>query len=362
MGLDAAAIGREMELVFQRAVAQIEVQDMNAYIEQAYPALSEEERVEMLRQLEAGVPVKTEQIRAAMGLVRVPKKRTTRAERVADERLLAELANLRRMLLVRNYSPATARSYVRDILGFADWLRLRSERLSCKIKENLVVDYMVARREAGVSAQSLRGVRAALKMYCEAQGQIREFQFVRTTRSERRLPAVLDVREIVRVLNNIKNERHWLLVSLMYSSGLRVSEVVKIRVGDIDLENLVLLVRQGKGKKDRLTILSEKQATLIERFTSGKAGSRFLVESAQRHRQALAVRSLQKVVEVAMRRAGLKNGASAHSLRHSFATHLLEGGTDLRHIQKLLGHEHIRTTQTYTHVAKQSLRQIQSPF
>ena len=110
MGLDAAAIGREMELVFQRAVAQIEVQDMNTYLEQAYPALSEDERVEMLRQLKAGVPVKTEQIRAAMGLVRVPKKRTTRAERVVDERLLAELANLRRMLRVRNYSPATARS------------------------------------------------------------------------------------------------------------------------------------------------------------------------------------------------------------------------------------------------------------
>lgn len=152
------------------------------------------------------------------------------------------------------------------------------------------------------------------------------------------------------------------MVSLMYSSGLRVSEVVKIRIADIDLAQYALMVRQGKGKKDRLTILSEKQMRLLREFMGAKEGRDFLFDSAQRPGKALAVRSLQKVVEVAVRRAGVKSGASAHSLRHSFATHLLEGGTDLRHIQKLLGHEHIRTTQTYTHVAKRSLRQIQSPL
>jgi site-specific recombinase XerD len=266
------------------------------------------------------------------------------------------------MLKVREYSPATLRAYMRDMIAFALWLKGLNLVLRADVAENRVVDYMIEKRRAGKSAQSLRGFRAALKLFCEAQGKPREFTFIKTMRGRKPLPHVLTVTEVGRILRAVGNEKHWLLVSLMYSSGLRVSEAVRLRVRDIDLENMTLMVRQGKGKKDRLTVLSPRQRELLEKYTRDKTGAQFLIESAQKPGASLSVRSLQHVVERAIKKAGITNGASAHTLRHSFATHLLEGGTDIRHIQKLLGHEHIRTTSTYVHVAKRSLGKIQSPL
>lgn len=346
---------REIEVVFGRSIRSIPEADVEAYARRM-EGVGWKEILEFLREIKerSGNPNFPDVAPTA--------EKLPRARRLADAGLKLELENMSRLLRVRNYSPATDRAYRRDILAFVEWLMEREKRLTVDVEERLVMDFMLARRDAGAPAQSLRGFRAALKIYCEAQGQRRDFLSVQTIRGKKALPRVLNTKEVVDFLGSIKNEKHWLLVSLMYSSGLRISEVVRVRVQDFDLMNMTLMVRQGKGKKDRLTILSGRQVELLEKYMLNKQGKDYLVESAMRPGRHLSSRSLQHVVERAMKRAGIMGGGSAHTLRHSFATHLLESGTDIRHIQKLLGHEHIHTTQRYTHVAKRSLNKVKSPL
>lgn len=351
---------QEITVIFDRPFSQVNLADLRSYIiaQVADPNLA---KAIVARHTEALTAANSKKIQN-LQIPEAPPQRKTRLQMLASPELRIQLENLSRLIRVRNYSAATLRSYVRDLLAFGVWLREHNEPLTPQVNEKLVVDFMLARKEGGCSNQSQRGFRAALRLFCEANGLHREFQLIRTTKGRKGLPIVLSAIEVGRVLNSIKNNKHWLMVSLMYSSGLRVSEVVKIRVADVDLGQNTLMVRLGKGNKDRLTILSDKQTALLAKFIDTKPGTAFLFESSQRLARPLAVRSLQKVVERAMVKAGIKSGASAHSLRHSFATHLLEGGTDIRHIQKLLGHEHIRTTAIYTQVAKRSLQQIQSPL
>ena len=150
------------------------------------------------------------------------------------------------------------------------------------------------------------------------------------------------------------------MVALAYAAGLRVSEVVKLKVSDLDAEELTLTVRQGKGKKDRLTIISSKIAEDLEQLIKGKRGGDYIFESERGGR--LTEMSAQKVFYTALKKAGIKKPASFHSLRHSFATHLLENGVDVRYVQELLGHANIRTTQIYIKVTNPSLKNIKSPL
>lgn len=354
---ELAELVKEVENVFARALKRIDEADLVAYLEAT--GIAAQHRENLLRQYHAQ---RAGSARPLPLITPPPAKRRTRAQRLVDQSLRGFLENLRLTLKVRNYSPATVKAYTRDMLSFADWLQRRGERLAPLVHERTAMEYMLARRERGCSNQSLRGFRAALKLFCESNGKNLEFRLIRTTRGDRPLPVVLSAEEIGRLLAAIKNRKHWVMVSLMYSSGLRVSEVVKLRVANLDLADNTVIVERGKGRKDRLTILSKTQRDVLGEFMRGKPGYAYLFESGQRSGRPMAVRSLQKVVERAILAAGINKAASSHSLRHSFATHLLEGGTDIRHIQKLLGHEHIRTTTTYTRVAKTTLRQIVSPL
>jgi integrase/recombinase XerD len=369
-------IVKDCETVFGVPIDKIDRVDLEAYLASCgIPHSAEDIRVLMVeargRDAKAMFKAKLDPVTAENGRAYTPKvfqyvsppeATETRMEKLSSANFREQLAQLRRIIQVRNYSYATLKAYVRDLLSFGVWLKGRGIVLTPEIPEQVVLEYMIAKRDSGCTAQYLRGFRAAYKLFCEANGTPRTFQLIGTTRGQKRLPVVLGADEIRRILAAIHNQKHWLMVSLMYSSGLRVSEVVSIRVRDLDLDQYALMVRQGKGKKDRLTIVSEKQIRLLREFVGNKGSRDFIFESGFKPGRPLAVRSLQKVVERAMVQAGIRSGASAHSLRHSFATHLLESGTDLRHIQKLLGHAHVRTTQTYTHVARKNLRRIQSPL
>ncbi len=150
------------------------------------------------------------------------------------------------------------------------------------------------------------------------------------------------------------------MITLAYGAGLRVSEVVSLRVRDLDFESLRLWVRGGKGGKDRATVFPERIRDELRSLVAGRGGETFVFMSERAGR--LTSRTAQKIFERAMVRVGLKKAATFHSLRHSFATHLLENGVDIRYIQELLGHANIRTTQRYTQVTSVGLGFIRSPL
>jgi len=177
----------------------------------------------------------------------------------------------------------------------------------------------------------------------------------------KQLPIVLSPNEIIKILKTEKNLKHRLLLMLVYSSGLRVSEVVALKKEHIDLSRQVIYIRQGKGRKDRYTLLSEKAANFIKEYYDYFEIDKWIFpgQSGIKH---LSIRAAQHIFDKATRNAGITKKVSIHGLRHSFATHLLENGTDIRYIQSLLGHSNIRTTERYTHVAKRDVLNIKSPL
>jgi len=174
------------------------------------------------------------------------------------------------------------------------------------------------------------------------------------------LPVVLSRKEITDMINALANPKHRLVLSLAYGSGLRVSEVINLRVRDVDTDELCVHIKHAKGMKDRITVFPEKLVADMQNALAGKQPGDYVFESNRGGK--LTAMSLQKVCKAAMQKAGVKKKATFHSLRHSFATHLLENGVDVRYVQELLGHQNIRTTQRYTHVTNPQLKNIKSPL
>ncbi|QTL97818.1 tyrosine-type recombinase/integrase [Iocasia frigidifontis] len=179
-------------------------------------------------------------------------------------------------------------------------------------------------------------------------------------KKKKRLPKVLSLNEIKKVIQITHNLKHKTILVFIYSSGLRVSEVVKIKMNHIDIERKMLRVPQSKGKKDRYTILSDTALLYLRAYRSKYKIYEWLFPG--RGEKHLSVRSVQKIFKKAVSKANIKKDVSVHSLRHSFATHLLENGTDIRYIQEFLGHKSTKTTEIYTHVSKAQYKKIKSPL
>ena len=178
--------------------------------------------------------------------------------------------------------------------------------------------------------------------------------------SEQKLPAVLSQAEVKRIIDSASNLKHRTFISLIYSCGLRVSELINLKITDIDSTRMQIHIRLGKGAKDRYVMLSPKILTLLRDYWKAYRPQVYLFEGIKRG-QAIAVRTVQSAFATAVKKTKIKKNPSIHTLRHSFATHLLDNGTNLLAIQKLLGHSHIRTTMLYTHL--QNLPStITSPF
>ncbi|MEO8148650.1 MAG: site-specific integrase [Bacteroidia bacterium] len=174
------------------------------------------------------------------------------------------------------------------------------------------------------------------------------------------LPTVFAESEILAIINVTENVKHKMMLCLAYSAGLRVSEIVNMRIQDIDSKRMVIMVRQGKGKKDRMVMLSEKILVMLREYYKSYKPGFWMFEGANGYQYS--TRSVQEVIQQAKHKAGVKKKGSIHALRHSFATHLLEGGTDLLSIKELLGHNSFRTTSIYLHVSKKHISKIQSPI
>ncbi|MFA5075988.1 MAG: tyrosine-type recombinase/integrase [Patescibacteria group bacterium] len=259
-------------------------------------------------------------------------------------------------LKIRNYSPRTRLAYVAYLkvyFGFVD-----TDLASPDVE--LIKRFLVSQQEAGKSAQTVNLYLNAIKFFYSQIINSPVSLDLRFAKRPKRLPVVLSLAEIKEIINSVINPKHRLLLSLAYGAGLRVSEVVDLKVGDLDFSRMVVYVRQGKGRKDRLTLLPESLVLDLQNFISGRSSEEFLFISERGGR--LSSRAAQLIFSQALARANINKRAGFHSLRHSFATHLLENGTDIRYVQELLGHNSIKTTQIYTHVATSQIRIIKSPL
>lgn len=263
---------------------------------------------------------------------------------------------LHREMQLRNYSPKTVESYTRVIRDIYHYYRKPLRELSIED----IKTYLAAKQAAGLSSQTIALYANAVNfLFVEIYKQ-KDFQKIRHPKRSKKLPVVLNRDELSLLFSQTQNPKHCLLLELAYAAGLRVSEAVRLRVRDMDLIEMTLVVRQGKGKKDRLTVISARLLSQIQTMMAGKKPADFLFVSERGGHITEA--TAQKVFYACLQKARIPKQASFHSLRHSFATHLLENGTDVRYVQELLGHQNIRTTQIYTQVTNPSLKRIKSPF
>jgi site-specific recombinase XerD len=268
------------------------------------------------------------------------------------------LQKLETELRSRKYSPKTITSYVHYNKAFCRTMQKRPEDVTQDdIKSYLA--YMDKNRDSATSSMNL--AISALKFFYSNVLKKDIAQEQHRPRHDKRLPAVLSKTEVNTILSDETNPKHRLLLMLAYSSGLRVSEVVALKKDHIDFARKGILISQGKGRKDRYTLLSDRAARFIQDYCSIFNIKNWLFpgQPASSH---LSIRSAQSIFDKALRKAQIQKPLSIHSLRHSFATHLLESGTDIRYIQSLLGHANLRTTERYTHIARKSLLRIQSPL
>lgn len=266
------------------------------------------------------------------------------------------LKKLENELRLRGMSPKTVKAY-RSCVGL--YLRfLRTDFSTLDIEK--MKAFLLERQGLGAAPQTVNLYLNAIKFFYRwvvKSPQKIELRFAKRTL---KLPVILSHAEILRVIGVLQNQKHRLLVSLAYGAGLRVSEVIAIRVRDVDFERNLLCIRHAKGGKDRMTLLPDKLLAALKVFCFQKPPEEYVFESQRGGR--LSSRTAQKVFDAALKKAGIVKRATFHSLRHSFATHLLENGTDIRLIQSLLGHANIRTTQRYTQVSSSAIGRIVSPL
>ena len=266
---------------------------------------------------------------------------------------------MRRELRLRNYSPLTIKAYLQHMTDFVRYLGGSPAESG---KEDIYRYLLHLTEERKVSASYRNQAISSLKFF---YGKILKKKLVieelPRPKKEFQLPAVLSKNEVSRLFSAVRNRKHLAILMLIYSSGMRVGEVVKLRPEDIDSERNLIRVRGGKGNKDRYTVLSDVALDVIRGYYLAWKPEKYLFPG-NRKGSHLSTRSVQNVVSEARKRSGIKKKFSTHVLRHSFATHLLESGTDLRYIQELLGHKSARTTQIYTHVTRRDIARIVSPL
>lgn len=263
-------------------------------------------------------------------------------------------AYLLKLELMR-YAPNTVRVYV---VCFEAFINHYQDIEPDKIDENEIRSYLQKMIQEGKSNSYINQSLNSIKFYYEkVLGMPNRFYSIERPRKTYKLPDVLAKEEILAMLDCAGNLKHRCIISLIYSSGLRRSELLNLKPEDIDSKRMMVRIRQAKGNKDRLTILSPSTLEELRKYYRMYRPKEWLFEGI--HGRPYSASSVLTIIKRAGARAGINRKVTPHMLRHSFATHLLERGTDIRHIQVLLGHQSTRTTEIYTHVADRSFMQIE---
>jgi len=263
--------------------------------------------------------------------------------------------SLRDEMTFRKYSRRTIDTYVYYNKKFLDSVQKSPRQVSTSDIKLFLTS--VANTS---SASTVALVLNALKFYYKIIYKRYICDTIAAPRKEKKLPSVLSRQEIITMINKTNNKKHKTILQLLYGTGMRLSEIRKLRIHDIDFDRGIIHVRQAKGAKDRIVHLptSCRNVLLFQKGIKEKDAYIF----TGRGSQMLNARTIQAIVRKAAERAQIKKRVSPHTMRHSFATHLLESGTDIRFIQHFLGHNKIQTTERYTHVANTSITKIKSPL
>ena len=212
-----------------------------------------------------------------------------------------------------------------------------------------------------ISASYQRQIVGSLKFfYKEIYNRKIPFEYLKVTQYENKLPVVLSKTEVKKIINNTNNLKHKAILAVIYSAGLRIGELLALKKTDIDSERMLIHIKGAKGKKDRYTILSIKVLQLLREYYKEYQPKEFLFEGQKGGKYSSE--SAGQLLKRAVIKSKINKSVTLHTLRHSFATHLLENGISIAHIQKLLGHNNISTTLIYTHIAKDIAQNIRSPF
>ena len=251
---------------------------------------------------------------------------------------------------LKGYSQKTIDTYLHHIKKFVS---------SGKQPRNFLLGLI----EKGDSDETLRSASFAIKFYLNTiKKDSSEIQDILNNlpnlKREKKLPVVLSKEEIESLISATKNINHRLIIQIGYSAGLRISEIINLKWCDLDFDRNLIHLKRAKGKKDRIVMLSLKVKDGLMNLTPNKEGYVFLTNRGGKYTQ----RTIQKIIENAATKVGIGKSITPHTLRHSFATHLLENGTDIRYIRDLLGHSDISTTLIYTKVSNKNIRNIKSPL
>lgn len=271
--------------------------------------------------------------------------------RECPEEFIAKLRELR-------YAESTIRTYTDS---FGEFINYYHTMNIAEIDEQRIIEYLrylVTERRISVSYQN-QAINAIKFYYEKVLGGQRKIYRVERPRREKILPVVLSMEEVQQIFSRVNNLKHKAILVTLYSAGLRISELLNLRISDIDSKRMQIRIEQAKGKKDRYSLLAPKTLAILREYVKAykPADRLFEGESGGQY----TARSVQQILKKAVEKCGIRKKVSLHTLRHSFATHLLEQGTDLRYIQSLLGHESPKTTEVYTHVTTKGFNQIKSP-
>ncbi|HRC33243.1 MAG TPA: tyrosine-type recombinase/integrase [Bacteroidia bacterium] len=267
------------------------------------------------------------------------------------------LTQFKQELLVTGYSPRTIKMY----LVYVQKLLEETPKMPQEMDKQDIVGFLARAREKNVSNATLSLMHSALKFFFQQHIGKKIIDDIKIPKKGKKLPSVLTVNELKDIFKNTKVGRNRLLLQFIYSTGVRVSEAVNMRVNELDFDNSTALVKSGKGNKDRVVVLSQKWITFIKKYLNRKkVQSEYLF--SKKNGKKISTDTVERIIRHSAKESGISKRVTPHVLRHSFATHLLESGENIRKIQILLGHANLSTTSIYTHVSKEELRKVQSPL
>jgi site-specific recombinase XerD len=263
-----------------------------------------------------------------------------------------------KQLTIENYANQTIKSYLSALNLFLEYI---SKLEINQITEKEIQNYLYyCKDKKSYSFSAMRQVVASIRyLYLKVLHKPVPESLIIKLKKPITLPTVLSPKDISKIIFVTKNIKHKTVLLLIYSSGLRLGELLNLKIGDIDSESMKIHVKQGKGKKDRYIMLSENVLNLLRKYYKVYKPKEYIIEGQKGGKYS--PKSVQSIFKAAIKKAGIKKKATVHTLRHSFATHLLDDGTDIRFIQELLGHKKLETTQIYTHLSSHSINKIKSP-